>query len=54
MQIESKIFKIKNTNNFSVEYIESQLKNYMIIPLRWAIIQINNNFLYVNTSFETI
>ena len=54
MQIESKIFKIKNTKNFSVEYIESQLKSYMIIPLRWAIIQIDNDFLYINTSFESI
>lgn len=54
MQIESKIFKIKNTKNFSVENIESQLKSYMIIPLRWAIIQLDDKYLYVNTSFEVI
>ena len=53
MQIQSKIFEIKNIRNFSVEYIESQLKNvYMIIPLRWAIVDINDDFLFVNVAYE--
>lgn len=53
MQIQSKIFEIKNTGDFSVEYIEAQLKNlYMIIPLRWAIVEINKESISINTAFE--
>lgn len=55
MQIQSKIFEIKNIGDFSVEYIESQLKNlYMIIPLRWAIVEINNDSIFINTAFESL
>ena len=52
MQITSKIYKIPNSKDFSVEYIETQLKKiYMIIPLRWAIVEIKNDFIFINTSY---
>lgn len=55
MQIQSKIFQVKNIEDFSVEYIESQLKNlYMIIPLRWAIVDINKNYIFINTAFQKL
>lgn len=53
MEIETKIFKLSNTGNFSVEYIESQLKNiYMIIPLRWAIVEITEETILINCSYS--
>ena len=44
MQAKSEIVKIKNNNNPSVEYIESELKMLGIEPLRWAVVEVNDEF----------
>lgn len=54
MQIESKIIEIENTKDFSVEYVESQLQQRNIEPLRWAIVDINEKTFSINVAYETI
>lgn len=48
MQIESTILEFKNTGNFSTEYIESLLTQNNKLPLRWAIVDVNDNYFKVS------
>lgn len=48
MQIESTILEFKNTGDFSTEYIESLLKQNDNEPLRWAIVDVNDNYFKVS------
>ena len=54
MQIESKIIELENNGDFSVEYIESQLRQKNIVPLRWAIVDIKETMFCVNVAYEVI
>ena len=54
MQIETTIIELENTKNFSVEYVESQLQQRNIEPLRWAIVDINEKTFSVNVAYETV
>ena len=42
MKVISKLIKIKNNNSPSVEYIEGELKNIGINPLRWAVVEVTD------------
>lgn len=52
MQIVSEIINIKNNNNPSTEYIESELIKNGINPLRWAIVKISKDFFTINCSYD--
>lgn len=54
MEIVSKIINIKNNGNPTSEYIEKELKNNGIIPLRWAIVKISKDFFTINTAYDKI
>ena len=54
MQIISEIVELENIGNFSVEYIETQLKQKNIVPLRWAIVDIQETIFLVNVAFEKL
>ena len=54
MQIVSEIIELENIGNFSVEYIETQLKQKNIVPLRWAIVDIKETIFLVNVAFEKL
>ena len=40
MQVEAKLIEIPNNGNPSTEYIEKELNNLGITPLRWAIVKV--------------
>lgn len=50
MQILSKVIKIKNNNNPSVEYIENELKKQKINPIRWAVTSVDENSYIVSVA----
>ena len=52
MQIVSEIIKIPFTKNISTEYVEAELKKSGIIPLRWAITDINNDYFTINCAYS--
>lgn len=52
MQITSTIVDIPKTDNPSTEYIESELKKLNIVPLRWAIVDINEKNFTINCAFS--
>ncbi len=54
MKIISENIKIKNTNTFTTEYIEGELAKMNIEPIRWAIIDINENFFTLCVSHAII
>ena len=54
METVSKIINIKNNGNPTSEYIEQELKNNGIIPLRWAIVKISKDFFTINTAYDKI
>lgn len=54
MSIVSEILEIKNNGNPSTEYIETELKNRGIEPLRWAIVKISNDFFTINVAYDKI
>lgn len=54
MQIISENINIKNINEFSTEYIESELKKLNLDFVRWAIVEIQEDFFTVNVSYVTI
>ena len=43
MQAVSKLVKIKNNNNLTTEYVETELKKQHINPLRWAIVNVDDD-----------
>ncbi len=51
--IISEIIKISKPNNFDNLYIENALENLGIVPIRWAIVEINNENISVSVSYET-
>ena len=53
MKVKSVILEFDNNNDFSVEYIETQLAQKGIIPLRWAVVKIENKKLLVNVAYQT-
>ena len=54
MQIVSEIIDIPNNGNPSTEYIEQELKKMNIIPLRWAIVKISEDFFTINCACDRI
>jgi hypothetical protein len=54
MQIVSENIDIPKIGNPTVEYIESELKNRGIKPLRWAIVKISNDFFTINCAYDKI
>jgi len=48
--ITSKEYKIKIPENFSPDYIESQLKNTNYDILSWAIVSFDDEYYYLNLS----
>ncbi len=44
MKIVSENIQLKNINTFTTEYIESELRKMNIDPVRWAVIDVNENF----------
>lgn len=48
MQIESTILEFPNTGNFSTEYIESLLRQNNNYPLRWAVVDVSDNYFKVS------
>lgn len=54
MSIVSEILNIKNNGNPTTEYVEEELKKLGIIPLRWAIVKIGNDFFTINVAYDKI
>lgn len=54
MQIISELIKIPNIGIPTTEYIESELKNRNITPIRWAIVKISKDFFTINCSYDKI
>jgi len=54
MQIVSENIILKNTNEFSSEYIESELASRNLDVVRWAIIDIQEDVFTVCVSHVTI
>ena len=52
--IISKIVKINNNNSPSTEYIEGELLALGIKPLRWAIVNIDDEYYYVCVAYDKI
>lgn len=48
MKINSKIIEIRNIGKPSTEYIEQELTNINIIPLRWAIVYVSDKIYKVS------
>lgn len=48
MFIEHKILKIKKIKKTNTNYIEEQIKQIGLIPLRWAITKIDDNFFTID------
>ena len=51
--IETKEIAIPKTTNLNCEYIEKELQNFEINPLRWAIVDVTNDHYILSVSFET-
>lgn len=49
--IKSEIIKIKKIENFDNLYIESELKKLVSDVVRWAVIEVDEEFLSVNISY---
>lgn len=54
MKIVSENITIKNTGDFSTEYIESELIKQGLDVVRWAIIDVNQNDFTVCVAHVTI
>ena len=54
MQIVSENIEIKNIKEFSTEYIEAELQNRGLDVVRWAIVEIKDDFFTVCVSHVTI
>jgi len=54
MQIKSVLVKIKNNKNPSTKYIEGELLALGIKPLRWAIVNIDDEYYYVCVAYDKI
>lgn len=52
MQIQSKIIKLENINDFSTENIEKCIRLQNIEPLRWAIVKIKSQNVHINVAFR--
>lgn len=50
MRVESQIVKIPKLNNLSVEYIESELTKLNILPIRWAIVHVDDKMYTVSVA----
>ena len=44
--------ELKKTNDLTSEYIEEELKNLDITPLRWAIVDVNDCVYTLSVSYE--
>ncbi len=45
-------FEITKTEDLTSEYIETELANFNVKPLRWAIVESNDNSLIVSVSYN--
>ena len=50
--ILSDCVKIKNVENVSTEYVETELKKQGIVPLRWAITGVDKTTLTISLAYE--
>lgn len=50
--ILSDCVKIKNIKNLSTDYVESELKKQGIVPLRWAITDVDDVTLTISLAYE--
>lgn len=51
--ILSDCVKIKNVENVSTEYVETELKKQGIVPLRWAITAVDKTMLTICLAYES-
>ena len=54
MQIISENINLKNINEFSTEYIETELKKQNLDVVRWAITDVDKDFFTVSVSHVII
>ncbi len=50
MRVESQIVKIPKLNNLSVENIEYELTKLNILPIRWAIVYVDDKMYTVSVA----
>lgn len=50
--IVSEILKIKKVENFDNIYIENELAKVDKIPVRWAIVDMSQDYITVSVSYE--
>ena len=50
MRIESRIVKIKNNNTPTTEYIEKELNDQNINPIRWAIVEVSEEYYTISVA----
>lgn len=50
MRVESQIVKIPKLNNLSVENIEYELTKLNILPIRWAIVHVDDKMYTVSVA----
>jgi len=54
MQVISELIEIENLGNFSTEFVENTLIKKKINPLRWAIVDISEEMISINVSYEVV
>lgn len=51
MRIKSTILELNNTGDISVDYIESQIAQKGVKPLRWAIVKIDTDKVFIGIAY---
>ena len=54
MKIISENIKIKNINTFTTEYIENELKKMKLDTVRWAVVDVKEDFFTICVSHVII
>ena len=50
MRVESQIVKIPKLNNISVEKVEQELIKLIILPIRWAIVHVDDKMYTISVA----
>ena len=50
MQVKSELVEITNNGHITTEYIENELTNRNINPLRWAIVSVSDTIITISVA----
>ena len=54
MKAISKIIEISNPKKITTEYIETELQQRNIIPLRWSVVKIDKVSIFLNVTLLSV